>query len=150
MSATEPFQEAAAFQRRVHEHGHRLALHSGTRTDIERDTKDARRDQSLQALNKYLVLDGVPASPSLLAAFGASANDQVDALIASALEANAAHYLVTEDRGLGQRLGRVAPLAAVCEDVIEREHRSRPRPEPLWIGRPVGALEHASPAGRLD
>src|SRR4051794_36710833 len=107
VAATEPFGEAALFQRRVHEHGHRLAIHAGTRADIERDTNEARRQQSLLALNKYVVLDAVPAAPELLTAFGATANDQTDALIASALAANAVHYLVTEDRGIRQRLARV-------------------------------------------
>lgn len=135
---SEPFDEAALFQRRVHEHGHRIALHSGTRADIERDTNVARHDQSLQALNKYVVLDNVPAASALLAAFGATENDQVDALIASALDANAAHYLVTEDRGLRQRLARAAPALApravsLAEaiELLEQLHPPAPEPPPL-------------------
>jgi GNAT superfamily N-acetyltransferase len=149
---TEPFEEAAAFQRRVHEHGHLLALHSGTKADIERDTKDARREQSLQALNKYLVLDDVPAAPALLEAFGASENDQVDALIASALEANAAHYLVTEDRGLRQRLARVAPTLgpralslAEAIELLDQLHPPAPEPPPLVELRPCYSISLDDP-----
>jgi len=149
---TEPFEEAAAFQRRVHEHGHLIALHSGTRADIERDTNVSRRDQSLQALNKYLVLDNVPASPALLDAFGASENDQVDALIASALEANAAHYLVTEDRGLRQRLSRVAPMLgsralslAEAIELLDQLHPPAPEPPPLVELRPCYSISLADP-----
>lgn len=135
---SEPFEEAAAFQRCVHEHGHRIALHSGTRADIERDKVEERREQRLQTLSKYLVLDNVPASPALVAAFGASENDQVDALIASALDANAAHYLVTEDRGLRQRLTSVAPglgsralsLAEAIE-LLDQLHPPSPEPPPF-------------------
>jgi GNAT superfamily N-acetyltransferase len=143
LSKTEPFEEAAAFRRRVDEHGHLIALHSGTRVDIERDTLQARREQSLQVLSKYLVLDDVPASPALLAAFGGSDNDQVDALIASALEANAAHYLVTEDRPLRQRLARVAPTLgaralslAEAIELLDQLHPPAPEPPPLVELRP--------------
>jgi len=149
---TEPFDEAAALQRRVHEHGHLLALHSGTRADIQRDTDERRREQSLQALNKYLVLDDVPASPALLEAFGASENDQVDALIASALEANAAHYLVTEDRGLRQRLARVAPLLgsrtlslAGAIELLDQLHPPAPEPPPLVELRPCYSISLDDP-----
>jgi GNAT superfamily N-acetyltransferase len=144
---TEPFDEAAAFQRRVNEHGHLLALHSGTRADIERDTNVARREQSLQALTKYLVLDDVPASATLLDAFGASENEQVDALIASALDANAAHYLVTEDKGLRQRVARVAPTLgaralALSEaiELLDQLHPPAPEPPPLVELRPCYSI----------
>lgn len=149
---TEPFDEAAGFQRRVHEHGHLLALHSGTRADIERDANDDRRVQNHQALNKYLVLDSVPASPSLLEGFGASENDQVDALIASALEANAAHYLVTEDRGLRQRLARVAPMLgsralslAEAIELLDQLHPPAPEPPPVVELRPCYAIRLEDP-----
>jgi GNAT superfamily N-acetyltransferase len=149
---SEPFDEAALFQRRVHEHGHRIALHSGTRDDIDRDSNVARREQSLQALNKYVVLDNVPAAETLLAAFGATDNDQVDALIASALEANAAHYLVTEDRGLRQRLGRAAPALAPraislaeAVELLDQLHPPAPQPPPLVELRQCYALDLGDP-----
>lgn len=149
---TEPFDEAAVFQRRVHEHGHLLALHSGTKADIERDTDRARKEQSLQALDKYVVLENVPASPALLAAFGASDNDQVDALIASALDANAAHYLVTEDRGLRQRVARVAPALgsralslAEAIELLDQLHPPAPQPPPLVELRPCYSINIGDP-----
>jgi GNAT superfamily N-acetyltransferase len=149
---TEPFDEAAGFKRRVDEHAHLIALHSGTTTDIERDSDEARRAQRLQALNKYLVLDNVPASQALLDAFGASANDQVDALIASALEANAAHYLVTEDRSLRQRLTNVAPALspralslAEAIELLDQLHPPAPEPPPLVELRPCYSIDLADP-----
>jgi RimJ/RimL family protein N-acetyltransferase len=152
VGATEPFEEAATFQRRVHEHGHLVALHSETKADIDRDTNDARRKQSLKAVNKYLVLDNVPASAALLEAFGASENDQVDALIASALEANAAHYLVTEDRDLRQRVARVAPAfgpralsLAEAIELLDQLHPPAPEPPPLVELRPCYSISLDDP-----
>jgi hypothetical protein len=45
VAPTKPFDEASAFSCRVHEHGHRIAMHSETREDIERDKDAERRTQ---------------------------------------------------------------------------------------------------------
>jgi len=42
--AHEPFDEAARFARRVHEHGHRLVIHEATRDDLLRDQDAERRE----------------------------------------------------------------------------------------------------------
>ena len=149
---TEPYEEAARFQRLVHDHGHRIAVHSGAREDIEQDTDGARREQRLRALGKYIVLDSVPASDELLLAFGASQNNRVDALIASALDANAAHFLVTEDRNLRQRLARAAPalasravsLAEAIEQ-LEQLHPPAPQPPPNVEIRPCYSIDLEDP-----
>ncbi len=136
VSDTEPYDDAALFARRVHEHGHRLAVHSEAKTDIARDSDVERRARSLKALDKYLVLDNVPQSPRLVAAFGGgSDNDRVDAIIASALEANAADYLVTEDKQLRRRVLaadpslRIFSLAEAIE-FLAQLHPAAPEPPP--------------------
>lgn len=107
---TEPYKLAAGFARSIQQHGHRLAVHSGTREDVLRDSNTSRREHRLQSLEKYVVLEDVPTSKALVAAFPMkSANDRVDAKIASALHVNAAHYLVTEDRRLRRRVASAAP-----------------------------------------
>jgi hypothetical protein len=151
VAPTEPFDEAAAFSRRVHEHGHRIALHSNTREDIERDKDAERRAQHLKTLEKYVVLADVPPSPTLLAAAaGRSANDRVDALIASTLEANAADYLVTEDKDLRRRIALVAPALerrvyslAEAVELLEQLHPAAPEPPPLVEKRPCYAISLA-------
>jgi len=152
VASTEPFDEAAAFSRGVHEHGHRIAVHSNTREDIEHDKNAERRAQHLKALEKYVVLSGVPPSPTLLAAAsGGSPSDRVDALIASALEANAADYLVSEDKDLRRRVSRVAPLLerrvyslAEAVELLEQLHPIAPEP-PLVEKRPCYAIPLADP-----
>jgi GNAT superfamily N-acetyltransferase len=152
-ASSEPFNEAAAFSRRVHEHGHRIALHTGTREDIGRDHDVERGAQHLKALEKYVVLSDVPPSPALLAASsGGSENDRVDALIASALEANAVDYLVTEDKGLRSRVGRAAPALerrvlglAEAVELLEQLHPLAPEPPPLVEKRPCYALSLDDP-----
>ena len=153
VSETEPYEEAATFQRRVHEHGHRLALHSGTRLDIERDrTKPAASKTCRRSASTWCSTRRSQASPALVQAFGASANDQVDALIGSALDANAAHYIVTEDRGLRQRLARVAPtlgsralsLAETIE-LLDQLYPPAPEPPPLVQLRPCYSISLSDP-----
>jgi GNAT superfamily N-acetyltransferase len=137
VSENEPFDDAALFARRVHEHGHRLAVHSEARTDIGRDTDVERQTRTLKALDKYVVLDNVPESPRLVAAFGGgSENDRVDALIASALEANAADYLVTEDKQLRRRVLAADPglrVLSLAEGIefLAQLHPAAPEPPPL-------------------
>jgi GNAT superfamily N-acetyltransferase len=153
VAATEPFDEAAGFSRRVHEHGHRIALHSNTREDIERDKDVERRVQHLKALDKYVLLSDVPPSATLMAAMSSrSANDRVDALIASALEANAADYLVTEDKDLRRRVARVVPALerrvyslAEAIELLEQLHPAAPEPPPLVEKRPCYGISLADP-----
>jgi hypothetical protein len=132
LSKTEPFDFAARFVRLVHEHGHRLAVHEGTIDDLQRDQDVMRRSHSEQALKKYKVIGDLPVSERISAAIpGASASDRVDVAIASALDANAAHFLVTED----QRLRRRVQSAAV--DLADRV---------LSLSEAVEYLEWLNPA----
>lgn len=136
VSDNEPYDDAALFARRVHEHGHRLAVHFEARTDIGRDSDVERRARSLKALDKYLVLDNVPQSPGLVAAFGGrSDNDRVNAIIASALEANAADCLVTEDKQLRRRVLAADPnllIFSLAEAIefLTQLHPAAPEPPP--------------------
>jgi hypothetical protein len=99
------------------------------------------------------LLGGVPASRLLVSALsGGSPNDHVDALIASALDANAADYLVTEDKPLRKRLGRalpalerrVLPLADAIE-LLDQLHPAAPEPPPLVDKRPCYAISLDDP-----
>lgn len=112
--ATEPFSLAARFVRGVQSHGHRVAVHARTRDDLLRDPDLARRDHRLRVLEKYVVLEGVPVSERLVGAFTGSENDAVDGAIASSLDANAADFLVTEDRRLRNR------IVSLARDLEER------------------------------
>jgi ribosomal protein S18 acetylase RimI-like enzyme len=110
LAETEPYQLAARFIRQVQDHGHLLAIHEATREEIYRDEDLLRRAHSMQALEKYRVLEGVPISQRIAGSVsGDSENDRIDSAIASALDANAAHFLVTEDRRLRKRIQSVAP-----------------------------------------
>jgi ribosomal protein S18 acetylase RimI-like enzyme len=107
---TEPFDLAARFVRLVQDHGHRLAVHEGTIEDIERDQDVVRRAHSRQALKKYRLIEDIPVSERISDAIpGSSPNDLVDAAIASTLDAQAAHFLVTEDQRLRRRVQSAAP-----------------------------------------
>lgn len=150
---TEPFAEAAAFARGVQLHGHRLAVHSETNADVLQDTHRERRVQHIKSLDKYVVLTDVPQSARLLEAFaGDSPNDRVDAVIASALEANAADYLVTEDKRLRSRLTHADPTLerralSLAEEIelLEQLHPSAPEPPPLVVRRPCYAIKLDDP-----
>jgi ribosomal protein S18 acetylase RimI-like enzyme len=110
---TEPFSLAARFVRTVHRHGHRIALHERSQDDLLRDADEGRRRHRLRVLEKYLVLRDVPVSDRFAAAFsGRNENDAVDGAIASSLDANAADFLVTEDKRLRRRIAPVAPNLA--------------------------------------
>jgi ribosomal protein S18 acetylase RimI-like enzyme len=136
--ATEPYELAARLVRLTHDHGHLLAVSSATREDIYRDPDDVRREHSLSALRKYVVLEGIPASDRIRDAFGDSPNDQVDAAIASALDARAAHVLVTEDVRLRKRISSAAPelaerVRSLAEAVefLDLLHPAARQPPPL-------------------
>ncbi|MDX6451830.1 MAG: hypothetical protein QOH16_1879 [Gaiellaceae bacterium] len=130
-----------------------LALHADTREDVLRDLDTTRQTQRLQSLGKYIVLQNIPASVQFMSAFGSSSdNDRVDALIASALEANAAHYLITEDKQLRRRLTRAAPslerralsLAEAIE-LLDQLYPAAPEPPPLVELLPCHAIDRGDP-----
>jgi hypothetical protein len=78
---------------------HELVYHPASRRDIARDRDAARRERTLARLDQYVELPEGPAFPGN-ATPGLSENDKCDNTILYALEREAAHVLVTEDRKL--------------------------------------------------
>ncbi|MBK8762002.1 MAG: GNAT family N-acetyltransferase [Sulfuritalea sp.] len=108
--------------------GHQLLYHPATVADFRRDPDEARRTRNLQRLNQYSQLDNPAPCPWNKA--DTSDNDACDNEILYALECDAVHALVTEDRGihakariLGQR-DRVYTIQ-MAEDWLRRLHEPR-------------------------
>jgi GNAT superfamily N-acetyltransferase len=78
--------------------GHQLLYHPATVADFERDTDVQRRQRNLQRLGQYSQLDN--AAPCPWSTPGTTGNDACDNEILYALECDAVHALVTEDKGI--------------------------------------------------
>lgn len=79
--------------------GHQLLYHPATIKDFHRDTKDIQRQQrNLARLDQYIKLDSPAPCPWNLTESGS--NDACDNEILYALECDAIHALVTEDKGI--------------------------------------------------
>jgi GNAT superfamily N-acetyltransferase len=88
----------ANFVRLAHEHGHQLVYHPASEDDIQRDTNLARRQETLARLRQYTRLQDRLVCPWNTNT--TNQNDASDNEILYALECDAAHALVTEDRGI--------------------------------------------------
>lgn len=88
-----------------------LFLAKATRDDIRQDQNLGRRKASQLRMRQWKVLEKVKPSQDLLKAAGLdgklSHNDQVDAQVLATLNANAADFLVTQDRKLRQRAAQI-------------------------------------------
>ncbi len=94
-----PLQESLAnFVRLARENGHQLIYHPASEDDIREDTNEDRRHQTLGRLKQYTRLEHRPPCPWNHA--GLKRNDVADNEILYALECDAAHALVTEDKGI--------------------------------------------------
>lgn len=108
--------------------GHQLLYHPATVVDFERDPDTARRFRNLERLNQYSLLDS-PA-PCPWNSPETSPNDACDNEILYALECDAVHALVTEDRGIHAKAralqleGRVYTIQ-MAEDWLRRLHEPR-------------------------
>lgn len=118
----------ANFVRLANVGGHSLLYHPATITDFERDGDAQRRERSLQRIKQYPALEHVAPCPWNTSATGA--NDACDNEILYALECDAVHALVTEDRrlhakarihGLGDRIYTIQ----TAEDWLRRLHEPR-------------------------
>lgn len=78
--------------------GHQLLYHPATLADFERDADTQRRDRSLQRIRQYPALENLATCPWNSAT--TSPNDACDNEILYALQCDAVHALVTEDRGI--------------------------------------------------
>ncbi|MFX1689841.1 N-acetyltransferase [Paraburkholderia sp. A2RI-6] len=105
---------------------HELVYHPASRRDIERDRDPARRDRTLARLDQYTELAEGPPVPANNAP-GLSENDKCDNAILFALERDAAHVLVTEDRRLHAKAAALGLTNRVyfiqtLEDWLSRLH----------------------------
>lgn len=88
----------ANFVRLANVGGHQLLYHPATVADFRRDSDEQRRGRNLQRLTQYSQLDNPAPCPWNIPQ--TLINDACDNEILYALECDAAHALVTEDRGI--------------------------------------------------
>jgi hypothetical protein len=88
----------ANFVRLASEHGHQLVYHPASEADVRRDPDLDRQAKTLQRLKQYTRLDASPSCP--WNAPGTGINDACDNEILYVLHCDAAHALITEDRGI--------------------------------------------------
>ncbi len=108
--------------------GHPLLYHPATIQDFERDSDSQRRVRNLQRVKQYPALENVAACPWNSPT--TSANDACDNEILYALECDAVHALVTEDRGIHAKarargLGDRVYTIQTAEDWLRRLHEPR-------------------------
>lgn len=119
----------ANFIRLANENGHVLLYHPASEEDVRQDPNVERRNQTLPRLRQYTRLDVRPRCPWNTPE--TSRNDAADNEILYALELNAAHALVTEDKGIHARakarnlLNRVYTIQT-AEDQLKRLHEQVP------------------------
>lgn len=107
------------------EHGHQLIYHPASERDIRRDSNDLRRERTLERLHQYVRLDGIQSCPWNVGV--GNVHDIVDNEILYALESDAAHALITEDRGIHEKararnlVDRVYTIQT-AEDLLRRLH----------------------------
>lgn len=123
-----PLQPGLAnFVRLAQEHGHPLVFHPASEEDINRDRDAKRRIRTRDRLAQYTRLDGFSDCP--WNTDETRPNDACDNAILYALECDAAHYLVTEDReihrkAVSRRLGNRVFAVQAAEDFLRRLHES--------------------------
>ena len=115
----------ASFVRLAQEYGHPLVFHPASEEDINRDRDTDRRIRTRNRLAQYTRLDGISDCP-----WNSSEtlpNDACDNAILYALECDAVHYLVTDDRGIHRKavsrgLGSRVFAIQAAEDFLRRLH----------------------------
>ena len=113
----------ANFVRMANKYGHQLVYHPASEDDIKRDSNLDRQAKTLQRLKQYTRLDACPPCPWNVPETGI--NDASDNEILYVLHCEAAHALVTEDRGIHDKararglLGRVYTIQT-AEDWLKR------------------------------
>lgn len=108
--------------------GHQLLYHPSSEEDIRRDTNEDRRNRTLARLSQYQRLDSLTGSPRNSTA--TSPNDVCDNNILYALECEAAHALITEDKGIHSKakavgLGDRVYSIQTAEDWLKRLHEPK-------------------------
>ena len=121
-----PLQPGLAnFVRLAQENGHPLVFHPASEEDINRDRDAERRVRTQVRLAQYSRLDGVSNCP--LNTPETRPNDACDNAILYAIECDAAHYLITEDREIHRKavsrgLGTRVFAIQAAEDFLRRLH----------------------------
>lgn len=115
----------ANFIRLANTHGHELLYHPASEEDVRQDTNIDRRTQTLQRLQQYNRLDARPPCPWNTPETGR--NDAADNEILYAVSLNAAHALVTQDKGIHAKAkarGLVQRVYTIqtAEDQLRRLH----------------------------
>ncbi len=100
------------FVRLANIHKHTLLVHPSSLDDIERDPDEERQKISLSRFRKYTLLTPPPEPPSEeeLTTYDltqSNDNDRVDNEILFSIYRDAANILITEDRGLHKKAGRL-------------------------------------------
>jgi GNAT superfamily N-acetyltransferase len=118
----------ANFVRLANIGGHQLLYHPATIADFERDTDAQRRSRNLQRIRQYPALDNPATCPWNTASTGP--NEACDNEILYALECDAVHALVTEDRGIHTKakakgLNERVYTIQTGEDWLRRLHEPR-------------------------
>jgi hypothetical protein len=108
--------------------GHQLLYHPATIADFERDPNADRRARSLQRIRQYDSLQ--QPAPCPWNTDSTNPNDACDNEILYALECDAVHALVTEDRGIhakagARNLGDRVYTIQTAEDWLRRLHEPR-------------------------
>ncbi|MDY0965096.1 GNAT family N-acetyltransferase [Massilia sp. CFBP9026] len=116
----------ASFHRLALVGGHRLVYHPASIEDFERDSDPGRRTRNLEHIRRYPALEQPARCPWNTPA--TSPNDACDNEILYALECDAAHALVTEDKGLltkarSRGLGHRTYNIQTAEDWLRRLHQ---------------------------
>lgn len=118
-------ENLASFHRLALVGGHQLRYHPASIADFERDPDLDRRTRNLRHIRRYPALDQPARCPWNTPA--TSPNDACDNEILYALECDAAHALVTEDKGLltkarDRGLGNRTYNIQTAEDWLRRLH----------------------------
>lgn len=146
--------QAARFAQIASEGGHQLYVHPATLADIRRDDDRTRRGLRMVLFNKYPCLQNPPPISqrleSILGRAKPDTNDWVDNHLVAALRADAVDFLVTEDRRLRNKAGRLGlqdRVAAVAEaiSVIQDLSDKAPLPPPAVQAIKAHALNESDP-----
>jgi GNAT superfamily N-acetyltransferase len=115
----------ANFVRLAHAHSHQLVYHPASEDDFFRDSNTERRKQNLVRIKQYTRLDH--RLPCPWNSPDTKPNDAIDNEILYALQVEAVHALITEDRGIHDKaklrglLHRVYTIQT-AEDLLRRLH----------------------------
>ena len=118
----------ATFVRLAQKNGHQLMIHPASIEDLNRDTDEERRTRTLQRILQYPRLQDL--APCEWNTPDTNPNEACDNSLLYALFCDAAHALVTEDRGIHTKarqhgLENRVYFIQTAEDWLRRLHETR-------------------------